>query len=74
MMWAPTVGKYHCDTDCYIDVLAVYHISDKGYVKLKAKMVNKKNGIVYPVGSGTWGTAGTVKLELKNIQHWKTYR
>jgi hypothetical protein len=73
-MFIPTKGKWHCNTDTYINVLAVYHVSDKGYVKLKAAMVNKRNGIVYPLGgSGSWGRPATIKLELKNIQHWKPY-
>ena len=69
----PSRGKYHCGTDCYVDVIRVYHVSDKGYVKLKAKMVNKRNGIVYPLKFGTWGMASTIKLQLKDIQHWERY-
>lgn len=75
-MFIPRSGRsYHCGTDTFIRVLKVHFVNhEKGYVKLKAAMVNKKNKIVYPIGMNTgWGVPACIKLELKNIQHWRLY-
>ena len=72
-MFKPTTGKFHCDTDTYIHIVAVYHISET-YAKVKAKMINKSNGIVYPLTKNSgWSQAANITLELNNIQHWKPY-
>lgn len=72
-MFKPYKGKFHCGTDTYIEIVAVYHVDDTR-AKVKAKMVNKSNGIVYPLTKNSgWGVAANITLELKNIQHWKPY-
>jgi hypothetical protein len=72
-MFVPTKGKFHCGTDTYIHILAVYHV-DETRAKVKAMMVNKSNGIVYPIKSTSgWGQPANITLELKNIQHWTPY-
>ena len=72
-MFKPTKGKFHFGTDTYVEILAVYHV-DETRAKVKARMVNKRNGIVYPLTKNSgWGQASNITLQLSNIQHWRPY-
>jgi len=62
-------GMYHWDdprSDVGIEVIKVSY-EGKDYSKVKAKLFNKRNGIVYD------STLKNYKLYHKNISHWKRY-